>query len=1305
MISTQRPVVSPGRWAVFGYLDGKFYWGNKTHPEIAAYLQTHGYPRQKILSDVIWGTVYNNSDGPIPEYVFEPQSDYFAERGYNPSSEMLDKLKGMFPGLTIEHVYPEEHRGKTSSKELVDAFVYLPAIDRAFIGQNHPDILARAYDEIEQERDEGYDIPSFKEISRMGVYGWIWRHGNGVREAEIYSDTYERFNLTHDTEIQRAINEVNRQLPRVDWITEWTTGPPEDVRDEMNAWSKVLGTWADNVWYHTTSTNYLPSILKRGLQPGTGQNWPGLPVGQAIYLWPNAGSAFSYQSILQDRSGLSSPVFLRISNIDRMRLAPDHESFDDWLSNRREEKQRQDVWDGLDYSHKLYQQILAESPTLRQNEIADARTALQILQEITPDLRSELAREISEVYNYPVMYFGPINADHIQVAKANVLDEDTLDELQQQYSRLHQPPEVDNDDEYDQWLEAFDQWVMEQDDWIGALELEEALEYSFEDYEDSTADVFRFDPLKTPDVNPQMQLNLFGSWKKAEVTKFSPGDQVVMKAYGESGVIHGDPQWNEGRWWYYVDTYDEQGPVGLVQYPEEDLERPSRYDRPETLTLQDLFDITPEGEDYYRQASLTEEWLRPGDRVRFTGNIQGLNQLRHGAEWTYLGTDDGEVNFRDLWNYAEPLHFPESVVDLWLSRGLLSIQSEVPNTIPWSEREQEYYRTSAYEYGQPGHDDYDPNHDPNVWNVGDKLAMPVFDSFPTLWDYFIISDMTPNAIVLREAEVYHESEFTINRDKWISWCREWQVQRIEEGGTTEEYADKMWPDTLPWDENEQDYYRTAKWYRHPWTRMADSATIQPVDASMLINDQISASPAAKTAIQALTQAGGQVHVVGGAVRDAMMNKSPKDIDLMCSGLSGEQIASVLAPLGRVDFTGQAFGVYRFKTGGDEVEIALPRTERSTGSGHKDFEVTADPYLSAEDDLRRRDFTINAMAYNPGDGSFLDPHGGAKDLEQGRLALVNDQAFHDDPLRIVRALVASARYGFTPDPALLHAMQDQASAIRHLPGERVQMELDKLLSAPDPATAFEMAEQTGVLNYLAPELVGTVGFSQYNPHHDLDVWEHTLQVLRKASQLSNDPDVRLAALFHDSGKPDSFWQDPDAPEGGGGHFYMKKQEDGTILGADHEEVSGDLVSEFMKRLRYPTKRIEKVESLVRNHMFPYFDSSKGARKFLKRVDGDPKLANDLLLLREADASGKTTGEMNDFDSKKVEQARNLVQQALENNDPVGVGSLAINGHDLIQMGMKPGPEIGRILNDLTERVIEEPELNDRDTLLGMVRGYV
>jgi tRNA nucleotidyltransferase (CCA-adding enzyme) len=508
----------------------------------------------------------------------------------------------------------------------------------------------------------------------------------------------------------------------------------------------------------------------------------------------------------------------------------------------------------------------------------------------------------------------------------------------------------------------------------------------------------------------------------------------------------------------------------------------------------------------------------------------------------------------------------------------------------------------------------------------------------------------------------------------------------------------------PWDKLWYAQQHTQS--RHPIAKYVTMDRMSANQAQLdAIRETYEADINARAATDALTAAGGRVFIVGGAVRDAFLGRPSKDVDLMCQGLTGDEIMAALSPLGIVKLTGEAFGVYRFRLpntdASQEVEIALPRTERSTGAGHKDFEVQTDPYLDPVVDLQRRDFTGNAMAYDPVGNELLDPHGGADDLTAGRLRLVNDSALADDPLRIVRALVANARFGLQPDEDLLDALSANAHRLKSLPGERIQMEMDKLLAGDNPAGAMEIAAASGLIDYMVPELAAAVGFDQMNPHHDLSVYDHTMEVLRAAARLTTDPDIRLAALFHDAGKPESFWRDETAPEGGGGHFYKKVLEDGTEIGENHEEVSARLVEAFMKRLRYPNDRMKRVTTLCANHMFPYFKTEKGARKFLAALDGDFKLAEDLLTLREADASGKRDGSINERDRKAIDRARELLAAAKENNTAVTVKDLAVNGHDLMQFGLK-GPQIGQAQKKLLEVIIDNPELNERESLLRLLR---
>lgn len=516
---------------------------------------------------------------------------------------------------------------------------------------------------------------------------------------------------------------------------------------------------------------------------------------------------------------------------------------------------------------------------------------------------------------------------------------------------------------------------------------------------------------------------------------------------------------------------------------------------------------------------------------------------------------------------------------------------------------------------------------------------------------------------------------------------------------------KVDPDVFDGENTSEDLTWLLKWgYRPPYKtrrreatwRIKKEAMGDPIESlqSALQND-----PTAREAYVALSRAGGHVYVVGGAVRDAYLGNTPKDVDLMVVGLPSEQVQDVLSKLpGRVDLTGKSFGVYRYRNGEFEVEVALPRTEQSSGDSHKDFDVTINHDLDPEEDLARRDFTGNAMAYNVDTNDFLDPYNGREDLQNGLLRTVSPQSFKDDPLRIVRAIVASARHGLEPDYGTLEQMRDEASQIRHLPGERIQMELDKLMTSQDPARAIEIAQATGVLDYMIPELSVTFGVDQRNPHHDLDVGEHLLEVFRHMTNISNDPDLRLAALLHDIGKPDSMWKD----EAGNGHFYEHPDHPGS---ADHDKLGADYAETLMRRLKYPTDRIERVKKLITHHMFPAFNTKRGARKFLQRV-GDEHTAWDLLRLRQADLMGKGRQRGNlGNDADTVNKMMDLVSEVLEQTPAFTLKDLAVNGKDLKEMGVTPGPEMGQILRELLDVVVEHPELNTKEELLGMARQYV
>lgn len=482
------------------------------------------------------------------------------------------------------------------------------------------------------------------------------------------------------------------------------------------------------------------------------------------------------------------------------------------------------------------------------------------------------------------------------------------------------------------------------------------------------------------------------------------------------------------------------------------------------------------------------------------------------------------------------------------------------------------------------------------------------------------------------------------------------------------------------------------------------------DIGGYVSSMVAADPVAYKASQALRKAGGKVYAVGGAVRDAVAGYPHKDVDLMVTGLPREKIMETLEldlP-GQMDITGKDFGVFRYKERGHDVEIAMPRRDRSTGSGHKNFDVQADPTMKIEEDLLRRDYTPNAMAVDLDSGRLVDPFGGVNDIKNGTFRTLNKDSLKDDPLRTMRGLVLNGRYGWQPTDETREQMREHAPRLSELPGERVQGELDKLLESNDPASAIKLAQDTGVLQHFLPEVASTFGYDQKNPHHAYDLGTHILNVLGNISTLTDDKDLRLAALMHDVGKPASAWWHP---EQGRQKFYRWQADrdytdpqgnvtipKGTFMGQDHHTVGADMTRARMEALRYSKDRTDRVSTLIQHHMYPSFNGVRGARKFMQKVGPH---ADDLMTLRDADMGGKGTDQS---DKTPAEIQRNLVEQVRNMGEPTQLSQLAITGNDLIQLGIPQGPLIGQVLQQLMSAVVENPEINDRNQLLELARSY-
>lgn len=240
-------------------------------------------------------------------------------------------------------------------------------------------------------------------------------------------------------------------------------------------------------------------------------------------------------------------------------------------------------------------------------------------------------------------------------------------------------------------------------------------------------------------------------------------------------------------------------------------------------------------------------------------------------------------------------------------------------------------------------------------------------------------------------------------------------------------------------------------------------------------------------------------------------------------------------------------------------------------------------------------------------------------------------------QIVREIVNFAATGERPDEETLQRMTDEAHKIRHLSSDRMRMELDDLLGSERPSEALKLADECGLLDYLVPELGASYDFNQNNRYHSFSLGDHSLAVLKEVQRINQDPDVRLAALLHDVGKPDTYWEDPF----GNGHFYAKPGDDNA---QDHEARGADMAQEFMQRLGYPQERIDKVDNLIRNHMWNFYSTNAGARRFINRA-GSPEAANNLFDLKQGDIVGK--GATPDQDQlAQLEMSRALYQKQLQ-----------------------------------------------------------
>ncbi|HEX8940991.1 MAG TPA: HD domain-containing protein [Candidatus Limnocylindrales bacterium] len=430
----------------------------------------------------------------------------------------------------------------------------------------------------------------------------------------------------------------------------------------------------------------------------------------------------------------------------------------------------------------------------------------------------------------------------------------------------------------------------------------------------------------------------------------------------------------------------------------------------------------------------------------------------------------------------------------------------------------------------------------------------------------------------------------------------------------------------------------------------------------------------------LRLAGHAAYVVGGCLRDRLLGRTPSDWDLTTDARP-ERIQAVFPG----SLYENRFGTVLVRRDGLACEVTTFRREFAYADHrHPDRVEFGD---SIDEDLARRDFTVNAMAYGgpppmgPADGlRLVDPHGGRDDLAARLLRAVGDPdaRFHEDALRMIRAVRLAATLEFEIEPATLAAVARNASLADVLSGERMGAELEKLLGAPRPSVGLRLMAETGLLAVVAPELARQRGVPQGKVGID-DLWEHTLLTVDAAPRERQL--VRLAALVHDIGKPATFTD---------GHFH------------GHDTVGADLAVTLLAELRFPRAVQERVAHLVRHHMFAYEPrwSDATVRRFIRRIG--PAAVDDLIALRAADNAGSGLPAA----AGHLAELRARCRAQLEAKVALGRGDLAVDGHDLMaELDVPPGPRLGWLLDELTERVVAEPERNDRASLLATARDLL
>ncbi|MDU1315622.1 HD domain-containing protein [Anaerococcus hydrogenalis] len=424
----------------------------------------------------------------------------------------------------------------------------------------------------------------------------------------------------------------------------------------------------------------------------------------------------------------------------------------------------------------------------------------------------------------------------------------------------------------------------------------------------------------------------------------------------------------------------------------------------------------------------------------------------------------------------------------------------------------------------------------------------------------------------------------------------------------------------------------------------------------------------------LENEGFETYLVGGAVRDRLLGKEIHDIDLTTRARPND-IMRIFSDLKLIDI-GKKFGTIKVIYKSEEFEITSFRSESTYKDRRHPEKISFSD--SIDEDLKRRDFTINAMAFR--NGELIDLFGGQKDLQSKLIMAVGNpyERIKEDYLRAIRAVRFATILDFEIESELKKAISQMASHIEDISKERIRDEVDKILLADNPSRGIRLLDDLNLLEYIFPEVKSMIGFDQHSSHHNLDLFEHSMKVLESSPK---NLKTRMAALFHDTGKIDT--------------FFIDKNGEGRFFG--HQEISEKIIRKRLKTLKYPKKFIENTALLVERHMDNTNTyTKKSVRKLLRKV-GEENIY-DLFDLQKADVLATVHD-----NTENIILAKKLLEEVLNSDVPRKEDQIDFSGKDLIELGFEQGKELGMILKEIYSLVMDEKLINKKSEIIKYIKN--